>query len=178
MHAGQITKVKTEVAPSRGIKVNAEMAVTGKKRTGWNQLSQSKIHCTNNSLWTLTITSELVSLLFFWPMGHSLHSSQWPCIIYFEKKQSIRKNEYQTVDTVSHSAPWLNLVPTWRDCVVGSTPLNSFPLQRFLPVPICYAPPARVPLSSLYASVDPAPTCFCQPLSAPRSCLCSWPKTH
>lgn len=32
---GQLkTKVKTEAAPSRGIKMNAEMAITGQKRTG------------------------------------------------------------------------------------------------------------------------------------------------
>ena len=61
---GQLkTKVKTEAAPSRGIKMNAEMAITGQKRTGCNQLSQSKIHCTNNSLQTLRVTSELVSLV-------------------------------------------------------------------------------------------------------------------
>ena len=48
---GQLkTKVKTEAAPGRWIKMNAEMAITGQKRTGWNQLSQSKIHCTNNSV--------------------------------------------------------------------------------------------------------------------------------
>lgn len=31
MHRKQITKVKTEVAPNRGIKRNAGMVITGKK---------------------------------------------------------------------------------------------------------------------------------------------------
>lgn len=60
---GQLkTKVKTEAAPSRGIKMNAEMAITGQKRTGWNQLSQSKIHCAT-TLQTLRVAFELVSLV-------------------------------------------------------------------------------------------------------------------
>ena len=59
---GQLkTKVKTEAAPGRWIKMNAEMAITGQKRTGWNQFSQSKIHCTNNSV-DSSVTTELVSL--------------------------------------------------------------------------------------------------------------------
>ena len=57
------SKVKTQAAPSRGIKMNAEMAITGQKRTGCSQLSQSKMHCTNNSLQALRVTPELVSLV-------------------------------------------------------------------------------------------------------------------
>lgn len=184
------SKVKTQAAPSRGIKMNAEMAITGQKRTGCSQLSQSKMHCTNNSLQALRVTPELVSLVCLF-LAQGTFSSQHSSILYhllgvgesqgvtvthwLDWLQSwVRKSSHQTVDTMSHSVSRLNLVTTWWDCAGGLTSSNSFPGRGSSPSPSAASPGQGPPFFSFYL----CRSCSnCQSLSAPCPYPCAGPKT-
>lgn len=104
------------------------------------------------SLWTPVITSELVSLLLFWPTGHSLHC------IYFEKKPSV--NQEKLIPNSRYCESFCSSVEPGPGVGQSSgVDITEQPPPAEAPPPCLHllCPPARGLLSSLYA--------FCRPSS-------------